>query len=145
MCPHCRAFITTDDRVCPYCNTPVGPRAVDRRQPADLMGGLIPHARFTTTVLLLINGGLYIAMVLSSMNSGHGGITGLDGQIAVRVVEFSHGIKLRPHAAVLSIDYVYRGNADMDERNVIVDDSRIVLEEILAVTELAGCLCDDVL
>ena len=80
MCPHCRAFITTDDRVCPYCNTPVGPKAVERREPADLMGGLIPHARFTTVVILLINSGLYVAMVLYSMKSGHGGIAGLDGQ-----------------------------------------------------------------
>lgn len=79
MCPHCRAFITTDDRVCPYCETPVGQRAIDRRQPAALMGGLIPHARFTTTVLLLINAGLYLAMALYSSKSGHGGVMGLDG------------------------------------------------------------------
>jgi len=72
MCPHCRAFITTDDRVCPYCNTPVGPRAVDRRSPGEIMGGLIPHARFTTTLILLINTGLYIATTLYAMKSGRG-------------------------------------------------------------------------
>ena len=64
MCPNCRAFITTDDKVCPYCQFTVGPKAVDRRTPADALGGLIPHARFTTMLILLINTGLYIAMVL---------------------------------------------------------------------------------
>ncbi len=79
MCPQCRAFITSDDRVCPYCNTPVGARAVDKRQPGEIMGGLIPHARFTTTLIMLINTGLYIAMVLYSMKSGRGGLQALDG------------------------------------------------------------------
>lgn len=63
MCPNCRAFITTDDKVCPYCQTEVGPRAVDRRPSRD-SGGLIPQARFTTMVILLINVGLYVATVL---------------------------------------------------------------------------------
>jgi rhomboid protease GluP len=80
MCPHCRAFITTDDRVCPYCDTPVGPRAVERRNPTELIGGFIPHARFTTTILLLINFGLYIATsVYSSSHSRGGGFMNLDG------------------------------------------------------------------
>jgi rhomboid protease GluP len=83
MCPHCRAFITTDDRVCPYCNTPVGARAVDRRDPGEILGGLIPHARFTTTLILLINTGLYIAMAVYSMRSGRGSLMGLDGETLV--------------------------------------------------------------
>jgi rhomboid protease GluP len=66
MCPNCRAFITTDDKVCPYCQTEVAPRAVERRTPADALGGLIPHARFTTVVILLINSALYVATVLYS-------------------------------------------------------------------------------
>jgi rhomboid protease GluP len=73
MCPHCRAFITTDDRVCPYCDTRVGPRAVDRRSAGDLIGGFIPHARFTTTIFLLINFGLYIATAIYSSNHSRGG------------------------------------------------------------------------
>lgn len=78
MCPHCRAFITTDDRVCPYCNTPVGPRAVDRRNPGEIMGGLIPHARFTTILILLINTGLYVATALYSMMQGRGNLFAID-------------------------------------------------------------------
>ncbi len=66
MCPHCRAFITTDDKICPYCNTEVAPRAYRAPTPTDALGGLIPHARFTTIVLMLINFGLYAASLLRS-------------------------------------------------------------------------------
>ncbi len=71
MCPHCRAFITTDDKTCPYCNNEVGPKAVERRAPSDALGGLIPQARFTTIVLMLINTGLYVGTLLyTSRTSG---------------------------------------------------------------------------
>jgi len=67
MCPHCRAFITTDDRVCPYCHEKVGPRAIDRREPGAILGGFIPHARYTTIIILVINFGMFLAtMALSS-------------------------------------------------------------------------------
>ena len=66
MCPNCRAFITTDDRICPYCNTEVAPKPYFRKPASDALGGLIPHARFTTVVIMLINTGLYIATVLHS-------------------------------------------------------------------------------
>lgn len=65
MCPHCRAFITTDDRVCPYCNEKVGPRAIDRREPGAVLG-LIPHARYTTIIILVINFGMYLATLALS-------------------------------------------------------------------------------
>lgn len=79
MCPHCRAFITTDDRVCPYCNNQVGPKAVERRMTADAMGGLIPHARFVTMMIILINVGFYIATVLYSMRTNpQGGAMDID-------------------------------------------------------------------
>ena len=73
MCPHCRAFITNKDRTCPYCNESVGARAIDRRNPAALLGGIIPHARFTTVVILVINFGLFLATALYSMGAGNGG------------------------------------------------------------------------
>ncbi len=69
MCPNCRAFITTSDRTCPYCNEPVVSRAVDTRNPAALLGGLIPASRFTTSLILLLNIGLFIA-------STYGGVGG---------------------------------------------------------------------
>jgi rhomboid protease GluP len=67
MCPNCRAFITTDDKVCPYCEIKLGAPAAARRAPADLLGGLIPHARFTTIVILLINAGFYLAEELPGL------------------------------------------------------------------------------
>jgi len=70
MCPHCRAFITSHDRVCPYCSESVGAKAIDRRAPGDVLGGLIPSNRFVTVILLLINSGLYAAMVVHSMGLG---------------------------------------------------------------------------
>lgn len=71
MCSNCRAFITSDDKVCPYCDHPVGPRAIDLRAPDALIGGLVPHARFLTMLLLLFNSGLYAATMLYSMNAGN--------------------------------------------------------------------------
>jgi rhomboid protease GluP len=93
MCPHCRAFITTKDRVCPYCDTKVGPRAVDRRAPGEILGGLISQAHFTTSMILLLNFGLYAATVIYSMQTGRGGgWMGLDGQTL-----FEFGAKTRYH------------------------------------------------
>ena len=83
MCPHCRAFITNRDRVCPYCNQEVGPRAVDRRNPVDLLGGFIPHARFVTTIILVINFGLYLATVVFSQRLGAGGLLDVDGRALI--------------------------------------------------------------
>jgi rhomboid protease GluP len=92
MCPHCRAFITTDDKVCPYCNERVGPRAVEKRDTGALLGGFIPHARFTTSIILLINAGLFIATVLFSMRGGNANaIMGLDSATLV-----AFGGKFRP-------------------------------------------------
>ena len=84
MCPHCRAFITDKDRVCPYCNERVGPRAVETRSDAPLLGGLIPHARFTTVLILIINFGFYLATVIYSMNTGNGDAMSIDSRTLLR-------------------------------------------------------------
>ena len=92
MCPHCRAFITSSDRTCPYCQGQVGPRAVDRREPGAILGGLIPQAHFTTSMILLLNFGLYAATALYSMQSGNGGgWMDVDG-----LTLFRFGAKYRP-------------------------------------------------
>ncbi|HEV3200867.1 MAG TPA: rhomboid family intramembrane serine protease [Bryobacteraceae bacterium] len=82
MCPHCRAFITTNDKTCPYCNESVGPRAIDRRDSSPI-GGFIPQVRFNTVIILVINFGLYLATTLYSMNSSRGSAMTLDGQTLV--------------------------------------------------------------
>ena len=97
MCPNCRAFITTSDKICPYCSTPVGPRAIERRNPGAILGGLIPHAQFVTSMILLINFGLYAATAVYSMRSGAGGWMDIDGQTLIafgaklRLAIFSYG------------------------------------------------------
>jgi rhomboid protease GluP len=72
MCPQCRAFITTDDRVCPYCHEKVSP-AADRRDPGAILGGFIPHARYTTIIILLINFGMYAATLALTSTVGENG------------------------------------------------------------------------
>jgi rhomboid protease GluP len=92
MCPQCRAFITTNDKICPYCNNEVAPKAYVRQAPTDVLGGLIPHARFTTVLILLVNTGLYLAMVLHSMRTdASGGGLNLDPQTL-----FEFGAKYGP-------------------------------------------------
>src|SRR5215472_13533975 len=94
MCPHCRAFITTKDRVCPYCNESVAPRRVERGESGPILGGLIPQAGFLTVIILLINTGLYLATSLYSTNSGNGNFMNLDGQTL-----FAFGAKFGPAIA----------------------------------------------
>lgn len=85
MCPNCRAFITVDDRVCPYCELKLGPRAIDRRSPAAAFGGLISATHFTTILIMLVNIGMYLATVLyaTRRRSGGGLAIDLDAQTLV--------------------------------------------------------------
>jgi rhomboid protease GluP len=94
MCPHCRAFITTKDKVCPYCNESVAPQRAERGDSGPILGGLIPHAGFNTIIILLINSGLYLATSLYSMNSGRGNFVNLDVQTL-----FAFGAKYGPAIA----------------------------------------------
>lgn len=71
MCANCRAFITSDDKVCPYCDAPVGMRAVDRRVAAAGMAGFLEGDRFLTNLLLLINIGLFIGTLMYSSDNRH--------------------------------------------------------------------------
>ena len=66
MCPNCRAFVTTSDKVCPYCEVRLGPPARVRMDGGKILGGLIPQVRFTTVMILLINTALYVADSLSA-------------------------------------------------------------------------------
>ncbi len=82
MCPNCRAFITIDDKVCPYCDVPVPARGFAAAQ--DLVGGLIPHAQFVTSLILLINAGLFVATMITSYNAGNpGALSGIDNRTLV--------------------------------------------------------------
>jgi rhomboid protease GluP len=80
MCPHCRAFISSGDRICPYCETEVGPRAADLRRASGLLEGLTPHGRFLTVLILTINAGLYAATILYGVRTGEGDMMSLSGR-----------------------------------------------------------------
>jgi rhomboid protease GluP len=79
MCPNCRAFITSGDKSCPYCGQQVGPRAIDVRQPGEILGGLIPQAHFTTILILLINAGFFAGTLFLERSIGQGGAIGVLG------------------------------------------------------------------
>lgn len=96
MCPNCRAFITVDDKVCPYCDVQLSARAIDLRVPDQLLGGLLPSTRFLTTLILIVNSGLYAATMLVSLNAGNpGGLTDIDGRTLV-----NFGAKFGPYLAI---------------------------------------------
>ena len=62
MCPNCRAFITITDRVCPYCDMQVGPRAVDMRA-SQLAASFLPRANLTSVIVLVINVAFFLAQL----------------------------------------------------------------------------------
>ena len=110
MCPHCRAFITNKDRVCPYCNEKVGARAVDRRSPGDILGGLIPQARFATMTLLTINVGMYLLTAIYSMRTGAGGLMDIDGRtLAYFGDKFPVAIRIGQWWRLVTAGYLHGG------------------------------------
>jgi rhomboid protease GluP len=58
MCPNCRAFITSSDRVCPYCDAQVGPRAIDLRN--SQLAGFMPRANSTSIIILTLNATFFL-------------------------------------------------------------------------------------
>jgi rhomboid protease GluP len=66
MCPNCRAFIEISDRVCPYCDAQLGPRAIDMRA-SQLASSLLPRANLTSGIILSINVAFFlIEMIVNS-------------------------------------------------------------------------------
>lgn len=70
MCPNCRAFITRNDRVCPYCDVQLGPRAVDLRA-TQFAASLVPRGNITATVFLIVNATLYLVELILSNRIFH--------------------------------------------------------------------------
>ena len=68
MCPNCRAFISMSDRVCPYCEVQLGPRAIDVRSVS--LGEFLPRAYSTSIIILTLNLALFIASAIVSMRVG---------------------------------------------------------------------------
>ena len=76
MCPNCRAFITMSDRVCPYCEAQLGPRAVDLR-PNQYLSAFMPRANTSAIVVLVVNVVFFLGQSLS-----HGVLTFAGEEIA---------------------------------------------------------------
>ncbi len=82
MCPNCRAFITTKDRVCPYCDVQLGPRAIDVR--TAQLGSFVPKANLTASVFLIINGAFFVAMMIQNYSlTKDPGFSGFSGTVLV--------------------------------------------------------------
>lgn len=84
MCSQCRAFITVKDKVCPYCQTAVAERAVDVRNP-NPVAGLVPAQQFASSMILLVNIGLFIASALLSASREGGSLVSFDGQSLIQL------------------------------------------------------------
>jgi rhomboid protease GluP len=69
MCPNCRAFISITDRVCPYCNAQLGPRAIDLRG-SQLAASFLPRANLSSIVVLVINVTFYLVELIVSYRFG---------------------------------------------------------------------------
>jgi rhomboid protease GluP len=132
MCPNCRAFITTDDKVCPYCDSPIGSRAIDIRSSAGALGGLIPHARFTTTVILTINIGLYLATMLYSMRAGNdGAFTDLDGKtLFIFGAKFSQAVFAGEYWRLITAGFLHGGLLHILMNSWVLFDIGAQVEEI---------------
>lgn len=68
MCPNCRAFISSSDRICPYCEAHIGPRAIELRS-AEALSTFIPHAYMTSVIILIVNFAMYLAMIAVSVHN----------------------------------------------------------------------------
>jgi len=79
MCPNCRAFITINDRVCPYCDAQLGPRAVDLRA-SQVAASLLPRANLTSAIVLTVNLFFFlIELIVNAQTSGTSMLSGLGG------------------------------------------------------------------
>jgi len=67
MCPNCRAFITISDRVCPYCEAQIGPRAVDLR-PNAFAASFLPSANLSAIIVLALNFTFFLVQLGFSHN-----------------------------------------------------------------------------
>lgn len=82
MCPQCRAFISSADRVCPYCETELAaaPPPIRRQSGGGVsLPSWLPQAHSTTFILMLMNVGLFAASMLYAGPESFG--MGFDGNV----------------------------------------------------------------
>ena len=83
MCPHCRAFIDASSKTCQYCGNELPASAAKRIRREEAARGLLTQASFTTSIIMLINAGLFAATwILTTRLNGQGGfLGGIDGRV----------------------------------------------------------------
>lgn len=80
MCPNCRAFVSISDRVCPYCNMQLGPRAVDTR-PSQFAASFMPRANITSIVILSLNCLIFLIEIIFNIKYADGGGFNISGGV----------------------------------------------------------------
>ena len=70
MCPNCRAFVTITDRVCPYSDVQLGPRAVDMRA-TKFAASFLPRANLSSIIVLVINVAFFLAQLALNYHLTH--------------------------------------------------------------------------
>ncbi|MBI1357834.1 MAG: rhomboid family intramembrane serine protease [Acidobacteria bacterium] len=83
MCPNCRAFVDPKEKICPYCDNPLGETYAKRaaRQGGGF-GGIIPDTHVTTFIILFVNLAMFVAMLLLSQKLGMASLFSIDGRVA---------------------------------------------------------------
>jgi rhomboid protease GluP len=81
MCPHCRAFIPSSERVCTECREPLGRSYAQRMAGSIALAGLVPPTHFTTIIILLINSALFAATLILSMQRSGGMVWSISPQV----------------------------------------------------------------
>jgi len=137
MCPHCRAFISSSDRTCPYCETEVGPRMADLRRAGDFLGGFVPHARFITTLILTINVGLYLATAVYSLKSGSESLMDIDLRTLFQFgAKENHAILLGQYWRLVTAGFLHGGLFHILMNSWVLFDLGAQVEEIYGARRL---------
>ena len=83
MCPHCRAFVDSNAKTCSYCGNDLPMTAGRRIRREDRVRRAGTQIGFTTTILLLINAGIFAASwILTTRLAGGSDLLGsIDGSV----------------------------------------------------------------
>ncbi len=92
MCPHCRALIDRDAKICPLCDSETGPiRARGGNSTPGRIMGVIPIPTTATSVVVVANLALYVLSWYMSQNTeaaqlyGPPPMGGIDGHVLMRL------------------------------------------------------------
>lgn len=84
MCPACRALVDKSLKACPECGESL--HRVSVPSPGRFVSNLLPGVTAATSLLMLVNGLLFVLTLMAQIKSGGGGglLGGIDGETLVR-------------------------------------------------------------